>query len=74
MMATATIVTSHGEVSACTNCCKDFAYYSFQQWYFSAFKTLLLSEDNKDDISVELLDDAAVDQMRKIKVNHLKTL
>ncbi|XP_056111529.1 borealin-2 [Rhinichthys klamathensis goyatoka] len=42
MMATATIVTSHGE-------------------------TLLLSEDNKDDISVELLDDAAVDQMRKIK-------
>ncbi|KTG45668.1 hypothetical protein cypCar_00001789 [Cyprinus carpio] len=42
MMATATIVTSHGE-------------------------TLFLSEDNKDDISVELLDDAAVDQMRKIK-------
>ncbi|XP_067285900.1 borealin-2 isoform X2 [Pseudorasbora parva] len=42
MMATATIVTSHGE-------------------------TLLLSEDNKDDISVDLLDDTAVDQMRKIK-------
>uniref|UniRef100_A0A8C1Y4S9 Cell division cycle associated 9 n=1 Tax=Cyprinus carpio TaxID=7962 RepID=A0A8C1Y4S9_CYPCA len=42
MMATATIVTSHGE-------------------------TLFLSEDNKDDINVELLDDAAVDQMRKIK-------
>ncbi|XP_016095189.1 borealin-2-like isoform X1 [Sinocyclocheilus grahami] len=41
MMATATIVTSHGE-------------------------TLFLSEDNKDDINVELLD-AAVDQMRKIK-------
>nr|AFB69479.1 cell division cycle associated 9 [Cyprinus carpio] len=30
-------------------------------------ETLFLSEDNKDDISVELLDDAAVDQMRKIK-------
>uniref|UniRef100_A0A672LLR1 Borealin-2-like n=1 Tax=Sinocyclocheilus grahami TaxID=75366 RepID=A0A672LLR1_SINGR len=30
------------------------------------FKTLFLSEDNKDDINVELLD-AAVDQMRKIK-------
>uniref|UniRef100_A0A671PH69 Borealin-2-like n=1 Tax=Sinocyclocheilus anshuiensis TaxID=1608454 RepID=A0A671PH69_9TELE len=42
MMATATIVTSHGE-------------------------TLFLSEDNKDDINVELLDDAAVHQMRKIK-------
>ncbi|XP_052467351.1 borealin-2 isoform X1 [Carassius gibelio] len=42
MMATATIVTSHGE-------------------------TLFLSEDNKDDISVELLDDVALDQMRKIK-------
>lgn len=42
MMATATIVTSHGE-------------------------TLFLSEDNKDEINVELLDDAAVDQMRKIK-------
>ncbi|KAK2876478.1 hypothetical protein QQF64_004725 [Cirrhinus molitorella] len=42
MMATATIVTSHGE-------------------------TLFLSEDNKDDINVELFDDAAVDQMRKIK-------
>ncbi|XP_026133449.1 borealin-2-like [Carassius auratus] len=41
-MATATIVTSHGE-------------------------TLFLSEDNKDDINVELLDDAAVHQMRKIK-------
>ncbi|XP_056326008.1 borealin-2 [Danio aesculapii] len=42
MMATATIVTSHGE-------------------------TLFLSEDNKDEINVELLDDAAIDQMRKIK-------
>nr|P86347.1 RecName: Full=Borealin-2; AltName: Full=Cell division cycle-associated protein 8.2; AltName: Full=Cell division cycle-associated protein 9; AltName: Full=Dasra-A; Short=DrDasraA [Danio rerio] len=42
MMATATIVTSHGE-------------------------TLFLSEDNKDEINVELLDDAAVNQMRKIK-------
>uniref|UniRef100_A0A673G7Q3 Borealin-2-like n=1 Tax=Sinocyclocheilus rhinocerous TaxID=307959 RepID=A0A673G7Q3_9TELE len=42
MMATATIVTSHGE-------------------------TLFLSEDNKDDINVELLDDAAVHQMQKIK-------
>uniref|UniRef100_A0A671QP69 Cell division cycle associated 9 n=1 Tax=Sinocyclocheilus anshuiensis TaxID=1608454 RepID=A0A671QP69_9TELE len=30
-------------------------------------ETLFLSEDNKDDINVELLDDAAVDQMRKIK-------
>uniref|UniRef100_A0A671QQR2 Cell division cycle associated 9 n=1 Tax=Sinocyclocheilus anshuiensis TaxID=1608454 RepID=A0A671QQR2_9TELE len=34
---------------------------------FHLFKTLFLSEDNKDDINVELLDDAAVDQMRKIK-------
>ncbi|XP_050981097.1 borealin-2 [Labeo rohita] len=42
MMATATVVTSHGE-------------------------TLFLSEDNKDDISVELFDNAAVEQMRKIK-------
>ncbi|KAF4106590.1 hypothetical protein G5714_012580 [Onychostoma macrolepis] len=42
MMATATIVTSHGE-------------------------TLFLSEDNKDDINVDLLDDTAVHQMRKIK-------
>lgn len=30
-------------------------------------ETLFLSEDNKDDINVELLDDAAVHQMRKIK-------
>ncbi|XP_073683978.1 borealin-2 [Garra rufa] len=42
MMATATIVTSHGE-------------------------TLFLREDNKDDINVELFDDAALDQMQKIK-------
>lgn len=42
MMASATIVTSHGD-------------------------TLFLSEDNKDDINVELLDDVALGQMRKIK-------
>lgn len=46
---------------------------AFNNGPFLHFKTLLLSEDNKDDISVELLDDVAVDQMRKIKVNHLIT-
>lgn len=50
---------------------RKFLLIAFNNGPFLHFKTLLLSEDNKDDISVELLDDVAVDQMRKIKVNHL---
>lgn len=45
----------------------------FNIYAFFFFKALLLSEDNKDEINVDLLDDAALTQMRKIKVSNIKS-